>query len=145
MSWDKATDQIAITFPCLNFEPSKCSTLQKLASCYNPVGLTVPILLVGKSMYQNCCEHGVSRDQLIADAYRKKWINLETSLPPSKTVPRTFQLHQKKVEAIDLHVFGDARITKIYQPVQVSQGLVTVNSLSSKKDLAIQRLELVAM
>ena len=84
-------------------------------------------------------------DQLIADAYRNKWINLETSLPPSKTVPRTFQLHQKKIEAIDLHVFGDARITKIYQPVQVSQCLVTANSLSSKKDLAIQRLELVAM
>ena len=110
MLWDKATDQIAITFPCLNFEPTKCSTLQKLASCYNPVGLTVPTLLVGKSMHQNCCKHGVSWDQLIAHAYRKKWI-----------------------------------ITKIYQPVQVSQGLVTANSLSSKKDLAIQRLEPVAM
>ena len=79
--WDKATDQIAITFPHLNVKPTKCGILQKLASCYNPVELAVPILLVGKSICRNCCELGVSWDQLLPEAYRKKLINWGTSLP----------------------------------------------------------------
>ena len=58
--WDKATDQIAVTFPHLNVKPNKRGILQKLASCYDPVGLVAPILLVGKSIYQSCCELGVS-------------------------------------------------------------------------------------
>ena len=49
--WDKATNQIAVTLPHLNVEPTKRGILQKLASCYDPVGLAAPILLVGKSIY----------------------------------------------------------------------------------------------
>ena len=49
------------------------------------------------------------------------------------TVARAFQLHQEQIEAIELHVFGDASISGtaaaiyavIYQSSQVSQGLVT--------------------
>ena len=46
--WDKATDQIGVTFSYLNVEPTKRGILQKLASCYNPAGLATLILLVGK-------------------------------------------------------------------------------------------------
>ena len=46
--WDKPTDQIAVTFPHINVESTKCGILQKLASSYDPVGLGAPILLVGK-------------------------------------------------------------------------------------------------
>ena len=55
----KAADQIAVTFPHLNVEPTKRGILQKLASCYDPVGPAALILLVGKSIYRNCCEFGV--------------------------------------------------------------------------------------
>ena len=41
--WDKATGQIAVTFPHLNVEPTKRDILQTLASCYNLVGLAAPI------------------------------------------------------------------------------------------------------
>ena len=46
--WDKPTDQIAVTFPHINVESTKCGILQQLASSYDPVGLGAPILLVGK-------------------------------------------------------------------------------------------------
>ena len=46
--WDKATDQIVVTFSYLNVEPTKRGILQKLASCYDPAGLAALILLVGK-------------------------------------------------------------------------------------------------
>ena len=114
-------------------EPTKRGILQVLASCYDPVGLAASILLVGKSIYRNCCELGVSWDQPLPESYQKKWINWETSLPPTITVARAFQLHQEQIEAIELHVFGDASISGtaaaiyavIYQSSQVSQGLVT--------------------
>ena len=73
--WDKAADQIAVTFPHLNVEPNKCGTLRNLASCYDPVRLAAPILLGGKSVYRHCSEPGVSWDQLLPESYQKKWIN----------------------------------------------------------------------
>ena len=37
---------------------------------------------------------------------------LKTTLSPTITVPRAFQLQQEQIEAIDLHVFGDASISE---------------------------------
>ena len=84
-------------------------------------------------------------NEALPESYQKKWINWETSLPPAITVPRAFELHQEQIEAINLHVFGDATISGtaaaiyavIYQSSQVSQGLVTAKAWLSKKDLTI--------
>ena len=70
--WNKVTDQSAVKFPHLNVEPTK---RHKLASCYDSVRLAAPVLLVGKSIYRNCCERGVSWDQTLPESYQKKWIN----------------------------------------------------------------------
>ena len=70
--WDKATNQIAVTLPHLSVEPTKHGILQKLASCYDPVGLATPILLVRRSIYQNCSEFGASWDQPLPESYQKK-------------------------------------------------------------------------
>ena len=78
---------------------------------------------------------------------------LDATPPPTITVPRAFQLHQEQIEAIDLHVFGDASISGtaaaiyavICQSSQVSQSLVTAKARLSKKDLTMPRLEIVAM
>ena len=67
--WEEATDQIAVTFCHLNVEPTKRGILQKLASCFNPVGLAAPILLVGKSFYQNCYELVVLWGQPLQESY----------------------------------------------------------------------------
>ena len=122
-----------MTFSHLNVEPTKRGILQKSASCDDPVGLANSILLVGKSIYQNCSELGVFWDQLLPEVYWKKWIKGETCLPPTIIVPRVFQLHQEKIEANDPHMLGDVSITRaaaaiyavIYKLAQVSKGLVT--------------------
>ena len=117
------------------------------------MGLAPPILLVGKSIHQNCCELGVLCNQPLQELYQKKWINWETNPPPTITVPRVFQLYQEQIKGIDLHGFGDERIggiaaaiqVAIYQSSQVSQGLVKAKARLSKKEPSIPRLKLVAM
>ena len=50
--------------------------------------------------------------ELLLEEYLKKCTNWETSLWASMAVRRVFQLHKEKIEAIDLHVFDDASITR---------------------------------
>ena len=51
LTWVKTTNTLDVTFPKLDVDSTKRSILQKLASCYNPLGLVAPILLGGKSIY----------------------------------------------------------------------------------------------
>ena len=51
LTWDKTADTLDVTFPKLEVDPTKRGILQKLASCYDPLGLVSPILLGGKSIY----------------------------------------------------------------------------------------------
>ena len=151
--WNKSTDEIAVTFPETSVASTKRGILQKLASCYDPIGLAAPILLVGKSIYRNCCDLGVSWDQPLPEDNKRKWEKWQSGLPLSIIAPRAFLLKQESVISIDIHAFSDASLTGtaaaiyavIHQPTQVVQGLITAKSRLSKKDLTIPRLELVAM
>ena len=58
LTWNKTADTLDVTFPKLEVDPTKRGILQKLASCYDPLGLVSPILLGGKSIYREVCELG---------------------------------------------------------------------------------------
>ena len=126
--------------------------LQKLASCYDPLGLASPILLGGKSIYREVCDLGTRWDQQLSEAMSNKW-NKWNNLTEKTVVPRAFRLQHEKIEAIDFHVFCDASIigtavalyAVIYQPSGTSQELVAAKSRFSKKNHTISRLELAAM
>ena len=141
-----------VTFPKLEVDPTKRGILQKLALCYDPLGLASPILLGRKSIYREVCELGTRWDQQLPEAMLNKW-NKWNNLPEKMVVPRTFRLPHEKIEAIDFHVFCDASIigtavalyANIYQPSGTSQGLVAAKSRLSKKNHTISRLELAAM
>ena len=45
LTWDKTADTVNVTFPKLEVDPTRRGILQKLASCYDPLGLVSPILL----------------------------------------------------------------------------------------------------
>ena len=47
LTWDKTADTLDVTFPKLEVDPTKRGILQKLASCYDPLGLVSPMLLGG--------------------------------------------------------------------------------------------------
>ena len=142
-----------VTFPKLEVDPTKRGILQKLASCYDPLGLVSLILLGGKSTYREVCELGTRWDQQLPEAILKKWNKWNNNLPEKIVVPRAFRLQHEKIEAIDIHFFSDASIigtavalyAVIYQSLGTSHGLVAAKSRLSKKNLTVPRLELVAM
>ena len=68
LKWDKTADTLDVTFPKLEVDPTKRGILQKLASCYNPLGLVSPILLCGKSI-----EKYVSSEQDGINNYQKQY------------------------------------------------------------------------
>ena len=146
ISWEKAADQIAVTFLHLKVEPTKRGILQKLVSCFSSVGLTAPILLVRKSVE-------IAVRPTITRSISEEKYNWETNLSATITAPRAFQLHQEKTEAIDFDMFCDASIigtaaaiyVVIYQAAHLSQCLVTAKAQLSRKDLTIPKPELVAM
>ena len=52
LTWDKTADTLDVTFPKLEVDPTKRGILQKLASCYDPLGLVARILLDGILIYR---------------------------------------------------------------------------------------------
>ena len=140
LTWDKTADVLDVTFPKLEVDPTKRGIPQKLASCYDPLGLVSPILLGGKSIYREICELGTRWDQLLPEAVLKKWNKWNSNLPEKIIVPRAFRLQHQKIEAIDFHVFIDASIIGtanalyvfVYQSSGTSQGLVAAKSRLSK-------------
>ena len=149
----ETADTLDVTFPKLEVDPTKRGILQKLASCYDPLGLVAPILLGRKSVYREVCELGSRWDQQLPEAMLKKWNKWNNNLPEKIVVPRAFRLQHGKIEVIDFHVFSDVSIigtaialyAVIYQSSGTSQGLVAAKSRHSKKNLTIPRPELVAM
>ena len=143
LTWDKTADNLDVTFPKLEVDPTEGGILQKLASCYNPLGLVALILLGGKSIYREVCELGTRWDQQLPEAMLKKWSKCNNNLPEKIAVPRSFRLQHEKIEAIDFHVFSNASISGtavdlyavIYQSSGTSQGLVAAKSRLSKKNL----------
>ena len=73
LTWDKTANTLEVTFPKLELDPTKRGILQKLASCYDPLGLVAPILLRGKLIYEKVCELGTRWDQQLSEAMLKKW------------------------------------------------------------------------
>ena len=153
LTWDKSADTLDVTFPKLEVDPTKRGILQKLASCYDHLGLVSPILLGGKSIYREVCELGTRWNPQLPEAMLKKWSKWNNNLPEKMVVPRAFRLQHEKIEAIDFHVFSDASIigtavalyAAIYKSSGTSQGKFAAKSRLSIKNRTIPRLELVAM
>ena len=67
-------------------------------------------------------------------------------------IPRSVALNKESMTAVDLHIFGDAKVVAscvvvyvvVHQSSVTDQGLVVSKSRISKKDLTIPRLELVS-
>lgn len=50
LGWDKERDEIIISFPEWEADPTKRGVLRKLASIYDPLGFVSPVTLVGKCL-----------------------------------------------------------------------------------------------
>ena len=93
--WNKRTDEIVVVFPEIPVEPTRQRVIRKLPSCYDPIGLVGPILLIRKLTSRDRCELGIPWDESLPDIYRKKWEKWKSELPRTISVPRAFHLKQE--------------------------------------------------
>ena len=153
LRWNKRQDQLSVEFPKPTTEVTKRAMLQKLASIYDPLGITGPITLRGKLLFRESCDLKLAWDQPVTDDLYKRWINWEKSLPTQVSFPRAFDMSYATIESIDIHTFADASCQGVCATLYViinqlngetHQGILTAKCRLAKKELTIPRLELVA-
>ena len=145
--WRKSVDMLGIDYrPCKKVhELTKRGILKSMASVYDPLGITSPLLLVAKLLYRRICERQLQWDALLHDL-EAVWLKWRKSIPDIVIVLRCFPKMDLEITGIELHGFGDASkdgcCSAIY--VVVQQGLITANSRIAKRDLSIPRLKFIA-
>ena len=145
LPWNKTNDTLKLVFPHEKLEPTKRGVLSCLAKVYDPLGLALPVTLIGKLIFQDINKEKLSWDMELPDPLRARWENWFQSLPESITIPRAVVLHQQPVKNIELHTFGDASSQGVSTAVYgVTQSIVAAKSRLAKHGLTIPRLELVA-
>lgn len=96
--------------------------------------LAAPIVLIEKSIYHNCHEAGMSWNNHYQKNIRRKGLTGKTAFHQQQQFHEHSNYTRKYIKPIDPHVFGDVIITAaaiftvIYQPGQVSQGLLTAKA-----------------
>ena len=152
LPWDKLKDTMAVTFPAAPPDVTKRETLRFLASIYDPLGIALPVSLVGKIVYQDICDQRIPWDVRVPEKLAERWNKFEKSLSSMVQVPRSLPAFRAPITAIELHVFGDtsgartaaAVYAVVQQPSGTNQGLLAAKSRLAKKGLTIPRLELVS-
>ena len=91
-------------------------------------------------------------DEVLPYDLKKKWQKWLQSLPKEISVPTSITSLAHAITPLEVHGFGDASVIGcsalvylvIHQDEWINQGLLTVKSRLSKRDLMMPRLELVA-
>ena len=92
LTWDKTADTLNVTFPKLEVDPTKRGILQKLVSCYDPLGLVSPILLGGKSIYREACELGNKMGSTTTRSNIKEVEHMEQQSTEKDSCPTSLQI-----------------------------------------------------
>ena len=108
LGWDKERDEIIISFPEWEADPTKRGVLRKLTSIYDPLGFVSPVTLVGKCLYRDVCCEKLAWDAELTGTLKLKWKRWEQSLPKQIAITRALVEHREPIQAIQLHGFGDA-------------------------------------
>ena len=152
VKWEKENDTLSVQLGSNSESPTKRSILSRLAKIYDPIGIASPLLLQGKQVYREVCDHKLPWDVELKGAIKKRWEKWEDNLPSEVTVPRPIAPFQEPVENLEIHGFGDASgeglcaavYTVARQPSGVTRELLAAKARLAKKGLTIPRLELVA-
>ena len=152
LGWDKERDEIIISFPEWEADPTKRGVLRKLASIYDPLGFVSPVTLVGKCLYRDVCCEKLAWDAELTGTLKLKWQRWEQSLPKEIAITRALVEHREPIQAIQLHGFGDASshgvgavvYAVVRQESGITQRLVAAKARLAKQGLTIPRLELIS-
>ena len=156
VAWDKQEDVISVTFPVGRVEsefsePTKREVLWIIASIYDPLGVSSPVLLTGKSIFRESCDRKLGWDKVLPTDLRAKWEKWLRSLPKEISLPRSLTTVQRPITSIEVHGFGDASLigccSVVYLVINqgeiTTQGFLTAKSRLLKETCQFQYLSLL--
>ena len=108
LGWSKEHDEMIVSCPEWKSDPTKRSTLRKLASIYDPLGFVSPVTLRRKCLYRSVCCEKLAWDAELTGTLIFKWQRWEQGLPKHIAVRRPLADHREAIQEIQLHGFGDA-------------------------------------
>ena len=126
-----------------NHQLTKQNILSELASVYDPAGLILRAHLISKILQREICESRISWDESVPQRNKLKWEKWELDIANKVKIPTSLTLEQEPINSVDLHIFGDASISRycavayaeVSQPSKVNQCLVASKLRLSKKDI----------
>ena len=160
IKWNQRSDVMAIDMSQVAEETgssrmTKRELLSRLSRIYDPLGVTGPVTIVARKIFQDACRDGIGCDSPISEDLQTRWESFEKHVKqdPEIAFQRCVTLPGKP-EKMSLHVFADASQTAycaaVYLVVTSPQGRFS-NLLTAKtrlpplkKELTIPRLELTA-
>ena len=103
--WRKSVDMLGIDYrPCKKVhELTKRGILKSMASVYDPLGLTSPLLLVAKLLYRRICERQLQWDARLHDL-EAVWLKWRKSIPDIVIVLRCFPKMDLEITGIELEM-----------------------------------------
>ena len=161
ITWDFAADTIIFCFDELVSEAfslpmTKRSILKISGKIFDPLGLTSPITIQFKMLFQTICTNKFNWDDPSPNDFLKEWINLLEKLRTLDTlvIPRAIlkDINENEVLRCEMHGFCDSSLkaysAMVYLKVlTIEKCFVCLLSAKSKvalhKTLTIPRLELL--
>ena len=151
LGWNKESDEIMISFPDWEADPTKRGILCKLASIFDPLGFVSLMTLVGKCSDRTVCCEKLTWDEQLSGSLKLKWQRWEQSLPKQIAVKRALADHREPIQNNRLHGFGDASgygvgaavYAVVKQESGITQRLGAAKARLAKQGLMIPRLQLI--
>ena len=111
VGWNKASDNLSLTFPEKELMSTKRIVLRTIAKIYDPLGIASPLLLTAKLIFRDICERKIPWDIELPDDLKKRWEKWLKQLPLEILIPRCIPQYKDEIMSIELHGFSDASIS----------------------------------
>ena len=106
VKWNKSDDQFKICFPEKDTEVTKRGIVQYLASVYDPLGISSPVVLQGKLIFRDACELKTSWDAPLTPEIVTRWRKWKREVMSQEiAIPRSLPNFREPIQSITLHGF----------------------------------------
>ena len=160
--WDETRDVLIYDFDdiiseAIQLSPTKRNILRILAMFYDPLGVTQPVIMSLKILFQDICKDKVGWDDELDDVFSRRWDGILKELTElgKVEISRRFEQVDDKDAIVtrELHGFCDANekaygacifVRTLHGSGKVSVVLLTAKSrVAPIKEVTIPRLELL--
>ena len=155
--WNKVSDTFDINFErCVERSEGEVLTKRKMLSAINgifdPLGITAPVVLIGKILYSEVCLLKVSWDDKLPKEIVDRWVNWIKMMKSCSTFSIPRSVTNGMTSKMVIHGFSDASkkaiasavyLVTYYGDMDPQSKLLVAKSRIAPKDTTIPRLELI--